>query len=417
MKIILTSIGTRGDIEPFLAIGEILKKRGHHIICLFPEQFRYLAEDCQFEFISLGSKFIKLLESEEARIAMGGGKFGWKKIKAYAKLIAMQPEANEEMIKKQEECIEQQNPDRIIHHPKAIYPIIWSTRNKGKTTLISPVPYMHYVEEHPHIIFQKNFGKFINKLTYKLVDYGLVASVIYSQKWLANKKRKINSTKIRKAFSENNVIYTISPSLFSRPKYWNENLKVLGFHERNKIRNWNPSIDLENFLNIYPKFILITFGSMINNNPEKNTKTILQVLERNKIPAIINTCSGGIIQPKNYTNPLIHFVSNIPYDWIFPKTYAVIHHGGSGTTHMALKYGCANMIIPHIIDQYTWNKIIFQNGTGPLGVDISKITVQNLETKIIDLLENNNYKKNAEKLSKNIQDENFEDEIYKSIVN
>ena len=45
MKIILISIGIRGDMEPFLAIGEILKEKGHQVICAFPEQFRNLAED------------------------------------------------------------------------------------------------------------------------------------------------------------------------------------------------------------------------------------------------------------------------------------------------------------------------------------------------------------------------------------
>lgn len=44
MKIILISIGTRGDMEPFLSIGEILKEKGHQVICAFPEQFRDLAE-------------------------------------------------------------------------------------------------------------------------------------------------------------------------------------------------------------------------------------------------------------------------------------------------------------------------------------------------------------------------------------
>jgi UDP:flavonoid glycosyltransferase YjiC (YdhE family) len=52
MKIILLSIGTRGDMEPFLAIGELLKERGHQVICAFPGQFRELAEDSEMEFIS-----------------------------------------------------------------------------------------------------------------------------------------------------------------------------------------------------------------------------------------------------------------------------------------------------------------------------------------------------------------------------
>ena len=53
MKIIPLSVGTRGDIEPFLAIGKILKEKGHLVICAFPEQFRNLTEELNLQFVSL----------------------------------------------------------------------------------------------------------------------------------------------------------------------------------------------------------------------------------------------------------------------------------------------------------------------------------------------------------------------------
>ncbi len=84
MKIILNSVGTRGDMEPFLAIGELLKANGHHVICAFPEQFKDLAKKSDLEFSSLGSKFINLLESEDGKAAMGGST-GLKKIKGIIK--------------------------------------------------------------------------------------------------------------------------------------------------------------------------------------------------------------------------------------------------------------------------------------------------------------------------------------------
>ncbi|MFX0558205.1 glycosyltransferase [Maribacter sp. CXY002] len=110
------------------------------------------------------------------------------------------------------------------------------------------------------------------------------------------------------------------------------------------------------------------------------------------------------------------FVNRIPYDWVFPKLYAVIHHGGSGTTHTAIKYGCASMIIPHIIDQYVWNKIVFQKGLGPLGIDVSEISVKNLEPKIMDLYTNTWYKENAEKTGLEIRNESFRTQMYNLIV-
>ncbi len=56
-KVVLVSVGTRGDMEPFLAVGELLKAKGHDVIAAFPEQFRGLAEDTDVAFFSLGAKY------------------------------------------------------------------------------------------------------------------------------------------------------------------------------------------------------------------------------------------------------------------------------------------------------------------------------------------------------------------------
>ena len=396
MKILLTSIGTRGDMEPFLAIGEILQEKGHHIICLFPGQFRKLAEDSGFEFASLGREFIEMLDSPAGRIAMGGGKFGLKKMKAYLKLISMQKEINKRMIQQQEAVIESVQPDRIVHNGKVMYPVIWGLENQEKRVFVSPVPYLHYVKDHAHVAFNKDFGPKINKFTYALANFGLIKTISGSLKWLSTSKR-IKTKAIKQALFENKVVYTVSPSLFQRPEYWSDNLQVLGYHERKKTHNWEAPAELTAFLKKHTKVALVTFGSMINNNPPEKTRVILDILERNRIPAIINTASGGLIEPETYDKELLHFVNRIPYDWVFPQLYAVIHHGGSGTTHTALKYGCASLIIPHIIDQYVWNKIIAKKGVGPLGIDVSRITVQKLEPKIIDLWTNKSLQRGSRK--------------------
>lgn len=415
MKIILTSIGTRGDMEPLLAIGELLHKRGHQIICMMPEQFRSLAEDSRFEFATLGWDFIKMLDSPAGKTAMGGGRFTWKKLMAYKELIKVQGPINKAMVQIQRDVIEKEQPDHVVHNGKVIYPVIWSWKNKGKTTLISPVPYMHYVKDHAHVMMDKNFGAFFNKLTYKLVNYGLVKTVMSSVKSL-NLKEDIKQKQIQEALFSNHAIYTISPTLFERPDYWSENLEVLGYHERDIQVNWQPTKELNTFLAKYNKIMLVTFGSMINSNPPEKTKIILDILVRNKIPAIINTASGGLVKPNGFESEYIHFVNRIPYDWILPKMYGVVHHGGSGTTHMTLKYGCASLIIPHIIDQYVWNTILSKKGAGPKGMDVSKIKTQNLETNILDLLENPSYKKRAEELAASMGKEDFEEELCASIT-
>ena len=74
------------------------------------------------------------------------------------------------------------------------------------------------------------------------------------------------------------------------------------------------------------------------------------------------------------------------------------------------------MIIPHIIDQHVWNRIIFKKGAGPKGMKIDKITTENLEPKMHDFVNNNSYKKKAEQVANQMEEENFREEIYKSII-
>jgi sterol 3beta-glucosyltransferase len=96
--------------------------------------------------------------------------------------------------------------------------------------------------------------------------------------------------------------------------------------------------------------------------------------------------------------------------------YGVIHHGGSGTTHMALRNGCATMIIPHIVDQFVWDRIVHDVGVGPRGIRIDKITAKNLEPKVLELVGNTSFKKKAEQVASQMRGEDFRAEIYNSVI-
>ncbi|MEH0154693.1 glycosyltransferase [Limibacter armeniacum] len=415
MKILLASIGTRGDMEPFLALGEILQKQGHDIICLFPAQFRSLAEDSGFRFTSLGTAFIEMLDSKEGKAALGGGGTGLQKMAAYIKLATRYKNINKELVELQYKVIEEEKPDRIIHNGKMIYPILWGMKNKDCNILVYPMPYvMHYAKEHAHVAFDGDYGPFFNKLTYSIASLGLVQTILSVAKQLKISDG-ISRKKIKQALFNGKTIYTISPSLFSKPDYWDKHVKVLGYHERDKTVNWTPDKALEDFVGKHDKILLVTFGSMTNPNPAEKTKMILDVLQKNGIPAIINTFAGGLVEPEAYDKNLIHFVSQIPYDWAFPKMYGVVHHGGSGTSHMAVKYGCVSLIIPHIIDQFLWNDILSKKGVGPKGPAISKLKANVFQEKVLDLWQNKFYKENALKLSAQMQSENFGQEIIEMV--
>lgn len=415
MKILLIAVGTRGDIEPFLAIAELLDRNEQSVICCFPEQFRGITKDSGFEFVGLTPKYLKMLESKEGIIAMGGKANLFQKIRAYYVLYKKATIVNKIMCKEQRELIEAEQPDRIIHHIKAIFPLIHEALNPNKTILVSPIPYIvHPVRGHAHIGF-KNMGGYLNKLTYKLANWGLLKNLQGATKGLYNKK-EITSKKILYALKNVKTIYSVSPFLFEPSPSWKDNVKILGYHERNKAINWTPDASLLQFIEQNKNLVFITFGSMVNADPRGKTDLILRVLNKLNIPAIINLGNGGLVKPENFKSDTIFFVPNIPYEWLLPKVDYMVHHGGSGTTHMAMKYCCPSFIIPHIIDQFLWNDINSKKGLGPKGVSINRLTETNFESLLIQLISNHSFKEKALEASIKIQSEKFKSELFNFIV-
>ena len=238
MKIILTSIGTQGDIEPFLAIGQILKEKGHQVICAFSEKFREATESLDIEFASLGRKNDDILESETNRKVMGGS--GIKKFLAYIKLMRLTQSQKipQEKEFKLYELVKQERPDRIVYHSKNVYPLIWEYENRGKTIFVSPFAYFHYIKGHT-FFFGRNYGEFFNRLTFKLADFGVVTATMAAKKWLQI-KTEITRRELKSIIHSRKFIYTISPGLFPRPDYWEGNIKVLGHQELKRKTEWKP---------------------------------------------------------------------------------------------------------------------------------------------------------------------------------
>jgi UDP:flavonoid glycosyltransferase YjiC (YdhE family) len=95
-----------------------------------------------------------------------------------------------------------------------------------------------------------------------------------------------------------------------------------------------------------------------------------------------------------------------PHRLFFPQCTAIIHHGGAGTTHSAARSGRPQMVVPLLLDQPYWGKRVKETGIGPGSVNIKKISHKELEQKILDLVNNADYKKNAESMGALIRSEN-----------
>ena len=417
LKILLTSVGTRGDIEPFLAIGQLLKEKGHMVTCCFPEQFRQRIETLEINFMGLGSEYLEMVNSKDGKIVMGNRSNPFVKVKAYYNLYRRSSVLTKAMALRQREILRDLDPNLVIFHIKSVYPLIWALENPKKAILVSPIPYLvHFTKEHGHLGFNGNFGTIINKLSYRLANYALLRTVQSVARHIDSCDR-ITLGLLKRTLFNMKMAFTISPAMMEVPNYWPKHVRVLGHYQRKGQGKPMIADKLEGFLDRNDNVLFVTFGSMVNEHPKKVTEILVKIVQEYRIPTVINTSEGGLIQPESYDPEVLCFVSEVYYDLIFPRIHAVIHHGGSGTTHLAMKHGCPSLVIPHIIDQHMWANKIYQMGAGPKGIPIRKLTIKKLEKRLLDLYQNNIYKVMAEKLSMDMAKENLEEELTQFLTN
>jgi sterol 3beta-glucosyltransferase len=418
MKIIIMALGTRGDVEPLLAIGSILKSRGHDVICGMSAQFREMVEDTRLRFSPFSKKYLEIIESETGSNFMGQKGSFLKKVRMLIEMYRQIKPIQRELVTQQRQLVINENPDRIIYSMKCLYPVIWGMSNPNRSFMILPIPgTLHKVTSYSPVLPNSKYGYRFNKIIYWLVQNAFSKQIRDYTKDYHSDFPQLKFTKNSiKEFIMNgeNILYAISPSIFKRPDFWPEKARIVGYHERSRTTNWEPEEDLLKFIKKNKQILFFTFGSMLNTEPEKKTGAILEILEKHRIAAIINTSSGGLVKPDKYPDH-VYFTSTIPYEWIFPKVYAVIHHGGSGTTHTALKYGCASLVVPHILDQFFWAYVINEKGVGPKGIPIKKLNKVTLEPALLDLIRKKEYKMNSERIAEQMKREEFVDDLIEVI--
>jgi len=417
MKAVLFSMGTRGDVEPFLAVAEILKERDWDVVCVFPEQFREVVEEMGLRFEGFSRDFLDLLEGKDAKRILGGAGSPFKRIKSWVELARRGMKLARSSVDLQRSVQQEENPDRVIYHPKCNFSLVWGMANPGKAIMLSPVPGMAHPIDQMTVLWG-NYGRTLNRLSFWIVNTIKALTIRSFARKFKNDypslELTVSSIK-RQMLERERTIYAVSPTLFPKPDYWPAHVYVAGYYERNKSLNWRPDERLREFLKKYEKIVLITFGSMTSPDPKGRTQMIVNVLKRDKIPAIINTSWGGLEKIENSPEH-IFFVDNVPYDWLFPKMYAVVHHGGSGTTHTAVKNACPSLVVSHIVDQFFWSRTISERGLGPVGLPIRKFNEIDFEAKLLDLYANEDYKSSAAQLSERVKSEGNKDELYKLIA-
>jgi len=391
MHITILALGSRGDVQPYAALGRGLKSAGHPVRFITFESFESLIVQNELDFHPIRG-------SAQALVASGGAdtvgllrSFG-SLAEGYARDLS-DPHLGE--------------TDLILNQlPAGLYGHDLAEKYRVPMTLVSVIP-LARTQAYPLMGFPKLPLPGYNRATYYLgeqVAWQMFRRVI--NRW---RKQTLNLPPLssKAYFAEFGtrqipIVNGFSQHVVQRPADWSENIHITGYWFPEDKR-WQPPDDLSAFLDAGRPPVFIGFGSMPIKDPQQTTATILEALKQSGQRGILQPGWGGL---GNQSLPdHVLKIEYAPYDWLFPRMAMVIHHGGSGTTAFGLRSGVPSGVVSFVFDQHYWGEHIAELGTGPRPIRFKDLTVQRLRESISFGVDNPQIKQKAYELGQRIRAE------------
>jgi sterol 3beta-glucosyltransferase len=172
-----------------------------------------------------------------------------------------------------------------------------------------------------------------------------------------------------------------SRHILPRPPDWAAWLEVTGYWFLDRPKDWQPPSGLADFIEAGPRPVSVGFGSMVGGGAEELTDTVVRALRRAGRRGVLVSGFGGF---SNADLPDDLFkVEEVPYDWLFPRVAAAVHHGGAGTTALSLRAGTPTVVMPFFTDQSFWGARVAGLGAGPRPIPRAKLSTKRLAAAIL----------------------------------
>ncbi|KAL2508008.1 Sterol 3-beta-glucosyltransferase UGT80A2 [Forsythia ovata] len=378
LQIVMLIVGTRGDVQPFVAIGKKLQDYGHRVRLATHSNFKEFVLTAGLEFYPLGGDpkvLAGYMVKNKGFLPSGPSEIPTQRNQMKEIIYSLLPACKE--------------PDLDSGIPFKADAIIANPPAYGHThvaeALDIPIHIFFTMPWTPTSEFPHPLSRVKQPAGYRL-SYQIVDSLIWlGIRDMINDVRK-KKLKLRPVTylsgsqgSESNIPhgYIWSPHLVPKPKDWGPKVDVVGFCFLDLATNYEPPESLLNWLKVGPEPIYVGFGSLPVQEPEKMTQIIVEALEITEQRGIINKGWGGLgnlAEPKDS----IYLLDNCPHDWLFLQCAAVVHHGGAGTTAAGLKAACPTSIVPFFGDQPFWGDRVHARGVGPPPIPVDEFSLPKL---------------------------------------
>ncbi|PQE18815.1 glycosyltransferase family 28 domain-containing protein [Rutstroemia sp. NJR-2017a WRK4] len=198
--------------------------------------------------------------------------------------------------------------------------------------------------------------------------------------------------------------YCWSPALIPKPKDWGKHISISGFYFLSLASSFTPDPDLAAFLAAGPPPVYIGFGSIVVDDPNGMTNMIFEAVKKAGIRALVSKGWGGLGADDLDKPDGVFMLGNVPHDWLFKHVSCVVHHGGAGTTAAGIALGRPTVVVPFFGDQPFWGAMIARAGAGPPPIPYKQLTADKLAAAITEALKPETLSK-AQELGERIKEE------------
>jgi sterol 3beta-glucosyltransferase len=400
---VLLTIGSRGDVQPYIALGKELMKEGHRVTIATHSEFE--------EWIrkhGLGFKFVAGNPAELMSLMVTHGSMSVSFLKEASS--SFKGWIVELLHTSWEAC---QGADILIESPSAMGGI--------HIAEALGIPYMRAftmpwtrTKAYPHafVVPDQNRGSSYNYLTHLMFERvfwkGISSQV---NKWRVEKLDLPKTNLFRMQQFKVPFIYNVSPSILPPAVDFPDWISVSGywFLEEGNAKDYKPPQGLVDFLEKSntdkKRIVYIGFGSIVVKDAKAMTKAIVDAVLDSGVRCVLNKgwsdkLSKNDDKPEVELPPEIYDAGAIPHDWLFQRVDAAVHHGGSGTTGASLKAGLPTIVKPFFGDQFFYAMRIEDIGAG---ISIKKLNSKSLSKAIKTVTTDLKMIERTKKLSENIK--------------
>ncbi|MGA0082815.1 MAG: glycosyltransferase [Candidatus Nanopelagicales bacterium] len=369
MKIYLVTAGSRGDFEPFYAFAKKATELGNEVYLSVTQEFFPKIANENFTALPLPGSIQYFVDKNGVSIIKNSLDF-LPNVRPF--IVKLLDTSAEQILKVK--------PDVVLYHPTVLTAPIAARSVGAVSGLVEIIPVLTPTKEFASAgLWTSNLG-FLNKFTYKAVILAEKLFYLETRKW----SKKLGIKNIKPDFS----LSLTSPAVLKRPSDWPDNTYLVGpWHEPDTEEVDQIVLDFVNRKDT----VYAGFGSMKKGNPQKITAEIIKGVKKLNMQVLVSTGWGGLAVSQDFVNdPDVMFVKSVSHTKIFPLVKVILHHGGIGTTHAALRAGTPSVIVPFIVDQPWWAHKLHKQELGPKSLPLRKLKSEKVSQRILQALKYQN---------------------------